>query len=192
VLVHGPEGGRGTLMTEVAQPRVRYWAPEPKPSREQCVAAPVELTSRPDLEITESEDVFRIHETGLDWDLGVRVYQPADPAQIATAPMARSWAASSCSAGRTTGGRRNPWARVMAGKFSGGRSSSGRSLDGCTWKTRPATDLVTRSMPTGPCAPPSDRRTNWSPATSTSSRRTPPSGRGVTRSARRGRAVRQA
>ena len=76
-------------MTEVAQPQVRYWAPEPKPSREQCVAASVTLTSRPDLEITESEDVFRIHEAGLEWDLGVRVYQPPTRRRSRPAPMAR-------------------------------------------------------------------------------------------------------
>ena len=42
-----------------------------------------------DLEITESEDALRIHEAGLDWDLGVQVYQPADPAQIATGAEGR-------------------------------------------------------------------------------------------------------
>ena len=93
-------------MTEVAQPQVRYWAPEPRPSRAECVAASVELTSRPDLEITESEDVFRIYyEAGLDWDLGVRVYRSADPAKIATGADGRKVAASSCTAARTTGGR---------------------------------------------------------------------------------------
>jgi hypothetical protein len=104
-------------MTEVTQPQVRYWAPEPKPSREQCVAASVELTSRPDLEITESEDVFRIHEAGLDWDLGVRVYQPADPAQIATGADGKKVGGFFLHGGQDDWRQMEPWARVMARKF---------------------------------------------------------------------------
>ena len=31
----------------------------------------------------QTEDIFRINALGLDWDMGVTVYEPADPGQIA-------------------------------------------------------------------------------------------------------------
>jgi hypothetical protein len=47
------------------------------------------VLSAPDIDITESEDVFRIESVGLDWDIGVRVYQPRDADALAVTPDGR-------------------------------------------------------------------------------------------------------
>ena len=41
----------------------------------------------PDIRISETEDIFRITAVGLDWDIGVTVYEPTDDADIATMPF---------------------------------------------------------------------------------------------------------
>ncbi len=41
------------------------------------------------LEIKETEDLFRIESLGLEWDFGVGIFQPKDPANIAVGPDGR-------------------------------------------------------------------------------------------------------
>ena len=45
--------------------------------------APTRCWPSPICRCAQTEDIFRIHALGLDWDMGVTVYEPADPAQIA-------------------------------------------------------------------------------------------------------------
>jgi hypothetical protein len=52
-------------------------------SREQIVRASEALLQRPNGSILAREDLFRIREAGLDWDIGGVVYEPADPSQVA-------------------------------------------------------------------------------------------------------------
>ena len=46
-------------------------------SREDVIAASDEVLAAPRGEVAETEDIFRISELGLDWDIGARVYTPA-------------------------------------------------------------------------------------------------------------------
>lgn len=59
------------------------WQPPENVSREDTIARSEAVLAKPDIPITEKEDIFRIHALGLDWDMGVMVREPADPAQIA-------------------------------------------------------------------------------------------------------------
>lgn len=57
------------------------WQPPESIAREAIVARSAAVLAKPDLALRQSEDIFRIHALGLDWDMGATVYEPADPAQ---------------------------------------------------------------------------------------------------------------
>src|SRR5262245_36564206 len=52
------------------------WQPPTTWSREQVVATSDAVLARPAGEVRETEDIFRLAALGLDWDIGVRVYEP--------------------------------------------------------------------------------------------------------------------
>jgi len=58
------------------------WKPPASVSREDCIRASVDIFGRPDIPIKQSEDVFRIQALEMDWDIGVRIYEPADDDKI--------------------------------------------------------------------------------------------------------------
>jgi hypothetical protein len=58
------------------------WNPPEFVSRDQCIKDTEELLSAPDLAIRQTEDIFRIEVLGLEWDLGMMVYEPEDPNKI--------------------------------------------------------------------------------------------------------------
>ena len=64
-------------------PKLGAWQPPESVSREDTIARSDAVLAMPDLPLRETEDIFRIHALGLDWDLGVTVYEPADPARLA-------------------------------------------------------------------------------------------------------------
>lgn len=55
-----------------------------KIEREELIQTSKSILGQPKIEWTETEDVFRINEVGMDWDIGVMVYEPKNPAQIPT------------------------------------------------------------------------------------------------------------
>src|SRR6185295_17162332 len=59
------------------------WQPPESVSREDTIARSEAVLSRPSLPLRQTEDIFRIHALGLDWDMGVMVYEPADAAKLA-------------------------------------------------------------------------------------------------------------
>ena len=63
-------------------PRSSDWQPPESIGREDILARSAVILAKPDLPMRQSEDIFRIHALGLEWDLGVTTYEPADPAQI--------------------------------------------------------------------------------------------------------------
>jgi hypothetical protein len=64
-------------------PKLSAWEPPEAISREDILARSDAILSKPDLPLRETEDIFRIDALGLDWDMGVTVYEPTDPAQVA-------------------------------------------------------------------------------------------------------------
>lgn len=57
------------------------WQPPPLIDLEGIRAASREVEALPDLDIERTLDVFRVQSAGFDWDLGLAVYEPKDPAQ---------------------------------------------------------------------------------------------------------------
>src|SRR3954462_1303587 len=59
------------------------WSPPATWSREQVLATSDAVLAKPAGEVRETEDIFRLYALGLDWDIGVRVYEPQPAANIA-------------------------------------------------------------------------------------------------------------
>jgi len=59
------------------------WNPPATWSREQVVAASDAVIAKAAGEVRETEDIFRLSALGLDWDIGVRVYEPQPAEKIA-------------------------------------------------------------------------------------------------------------
>ena len=60
----------------------RTFVPPAEVSRDEIIAASSAFLSRPDINIREREDVFRLEVLGLEWDIGVRTFEPEDSSQI--------------------------------------------------------------------------------------------------------------
>ena len=60
------------------------WEPLETLSPDELVAMSNAMLARPDLPIDETEYIERIEALGLEWDVGVMVYAPRDPADYAT------------------------------------------------------------------------------------------------------------
>jgi hypothetical protein len=52
------------------------WQPTPVWARDQVLAASDRVLALPRLDVDVTEDVFRIHRLGFDWDIGVQVWSP--------------------------------------------------------------------------------------------------------------------
>src|SRR5262245_66534655 len=63
-------------------PRLGPWQPPESISREETLARSQAVLAKPSLPLRQTEDIFRIHALGLDWDMGVTVYEPSDPREI--------------------------------------------------------------------------------------------------------------
>jgi hypothetical protein len=59
------------------------WQPPKVVPREDVVRESEAVLAMPEAAIDEREDIFRIHELGLDWDIGVQVYTPKPESAIA-------------------------------------------------------------------------------------------------------------
>src|SRR6201982_2101292 len=59
------------------------WAAPATLSRDEVVATSQAVLGRPAHPVEEREDIFRLSALGLDWDIGVRVYEPQPANKIA-------------------------------------------------------------------------------------------------------------
>jgi hypothetical protein len=60
------------------------WQPPASWPREQVIATSEAVLAKTAGEVKETEDIFRLTALGLDWDIGVRVYEPQPVNTIAT------------------------------------------------------------------------------------------------------------
>ncbi len=58
------------------------WRPPEFVTREECIRDTEKLLGMPDIPIRQSEDIFRMAVLGLEWDFGMVVFEPEDPARI--------------------------------------------------------------------------------------------------------------
>jgi hypothetical protein len=93
------------------------WNPPREISRVQIVSSSDEVLGRPDFPIVDREDIFRIRVLGLDWDIGGKVYEPADPSRIPTGADGKKVGVFLQHGGGGDHRSQEPMARLLAGKF---------------------------------------------------------------------------
>jgi hypothetical protein len=98
-------------------PAMTTWDPPREITREEIVRSSDEVLGRPDLAITNTEDVFRIRVLGLDWDIGGRVYQPEDPSRIPTGADGKKIGVFLQHGGGGDHRSQEPLATLLASKF---------------------------------------------------------------------------
>src|SRR3954468_17995765 len=58
------------------------WEPPGGIGRDEVLSISDRVLAQPDLPLKQTEDIFRIRALEMDWDMGVMVYEPQDPAKI--------------------------------------------------------------------------------------------------------------
>jgi len=61
---------------------IQHWQPPEFVSREQCVKDSEEVLAMPEISTKQTEDIFRIHVLGMDWDIGMVVHEPENVDKI--------------------------------------------------------------------------------------------------------------
>ena len=61
----------------------RQWQPPTDVGRDELLKLSDDVLARPDIPLRQTEDIFRISALGLDWDMGVTIYEPEDESRIA-------------------------------------------------------------------------------------------------------------
>ncbi len=64
----------------------KVWEPPASLSKDEMVKISDALLAEPDIEFTETEDVFRIRANEMEWDIGCTVYVPTDSSKAAVGP----------------------------------------------------------------------------------------------------------
>lgn len=62
------------------------WEPPGVVARDDTIKLHHEVTTMPDIPIDVREDIFRIRELAMDWDIGAVIYQPHDASKIPIGP----------------------------------------------------------------------------------------------------------
>lgn len=75
------------------------------------------ILGRPELALKKSEDVFRIESVGLEWDMGVSVFEPADPTAAARDAQGKKIGVFLLHGGDGDFKSMEPMARLYAGRF---------------------------------------------------------------------------
>ena len=93
------------------------WKPPVKVSREVCVQASKQIFALPDIPLKQTEDIFRIRELEMDWDLGVRVFQPEEAVRIPVGADGKKVGIFLLHGGQDDWRQMEGIALLMAGKF---------------------------------------------------------------------------
>ena len=93
------------------------WEPPSAISRADVVARSDAVLAAPDIPLVQTEDIFRVQAAGLDWDLGVMVYEPADPARVARGADGKKIGVFLLHGGSGDYKSMEPVAKLYAGKF---------------------------------------------------------------------------
>lgn len=116
------------------------WTPPAEYSRAEVIAISDRLIAQPDIPLKQTEDIFRIHEVGLDWDMGCMVYEPKDPSKIAVGADGKKIGIFLLHGGSGDYKSMEPIAKLYAGKF-------GHKCVAMTFPGRHYFDSPTRDWP---------------------------------------------
>ena len=89
--------------------RTTDWQPPDAVSRDDTIARSEEVRARPDIPITATEDIFRIRSLELDWDMGMEVFEPENPTDVAIGADGKKSGSSCFMAGPATANRWRAW-----------------------------------------------------------------------------------
>jgi hypothetical protein len=93
------------------------WTPPAEVSRKEALRISVEVLGATGVPITETEDIFRITCLGLEWDMGVLVFEPKDAKDVARGPDGKKIGVFVLHGGSGDFKAMAPLARIYAGKF---------------------------------------------------------------------------
>ena len=93
------------------------WEPPEIFEHDDLIAASDDVLGRPDIAFSEKETVFRINTLGLDWDMGVMVYEPNDETKIPTGANGRKVGLFLLHGGAGDYRSMQKLARMICGKF---------------------------------------------------------------------------
>ncbi|HTK13099.1 MAG TPA: hypothetical protein VL402_04805 [Xanthobacteraceae bacterium] len=98
-------------------PKRAHWQPPEFVSPDETIARSRAVLAKPDMQIRQTEDIFRIRALKLDWDLGVMVYEPTDSAQVARGADGRKIGIFLLHGGSGDYKSMEPMAKLFAQKF---------------------------------------------------------------------------
>ena len=105
------------------------WEPPTLVSFDEVLKINDEVSAKAGAPIEITEDIFRIHELAMDWDIGVVRYEPKDKARIPRRRTARKLAFFSCTAASRTSSRSNGLQNLTREvRHSGGDDDFSRSF----------------------------------------------------------------
>ena len=93
------------------------WEPPEAIPRAELVTTSEQVLGRSDIAIRRREHVFRVGQLGLDWDVGVMVYEPEDATKIATGADGRKVGMFILHGGSGDFRSMERLSRLLAGKF---------------------------------------------------------------------------
>jgi hypothetical protein len=93
------------------------WEPPEIFEHDDLIAASDDVLGRSDIAFSENEHVFRINALGLDWDIGVTVYEPDDETRIPTGANGRKVGLFLLHGGAGDFRSMEKLARMITGKF---------------------------------------------------------------------------
>ena len=91
--------------------------PPERIERAEIVEASDEVLATPDIPYSETETVFRINVADMDWDIGVMLYEPDDPARVPTGADGRKVGMFLTHGGASDWRSIEPLARLLCAKL---------------------------------------------------------------------------
>jgi hypothetical protein len=144
----------------------RSWQPPEFVSREQCIKDTEEVLGMPDISIRQTEDVFRINVLGMDWDLGMVVYEPEDQKKIPVGADGKKAGFFLLHGGSGDFKGIEGHSKLLASKF-GFKVMAGTFREDSTFPTPAAIGQVIPFIPMGRCERPYGSNAKRSHSTST-------------------------
>jgi hypothetical protein len=95
----------------------REWTPPSSFHRDEILAVSNSILARAGLDLRKTEDIFRIEALGLEWDIGLMVSEPADPAATAVGADGKKVGIFLLHGGEGDFRAMQPMAELYAGKF---------------------------------------------------------------------------
>ncbi len=93
------------------------WKPPLRVSAQECIRTSEEIFAMPEIKLNQKEDVFRIQALGMDWDIGVMVYEPEDTSKIPVGADGKKVGVFLLHGGQDDWRQMEGIALLMAGKF---------------------------------------------------------------------------